>query len=346
MPLDYSAGIMRTRGAGGNSALYSDSFARFNYGGLAGYLSLSALPAAETGGVNWSYIRGGISVGMAPINPWYAVNAQALFPCDWTSPGGAKANSSGLYALASGVLNGDVMGELRTGLWGGASGDAASAAITFFPKAQSNASTIIGGVGARLQLGPSQTLQIVSASANGATAVLASAGIASTLASGLYLGQAHTLAMRISGARMDVWLATGAFPASPILSASHANALQTGWPVLAMNSGGAVATGTIWADDVRLSSVAGGASDITQREWFRFESFPEERVVQGNASVFAAYRDGDHRGAGPKLPPVGSGAGATGPARVVVFAGAPDQVFGNDGADVTLRSIERFRFLV
>jgi hypothetical protein len=339
LPLDYSAGILRTEGAAGRPLLYSDSFAR-----LTGNSSLlSTSPKADTGGL-WSAIRGdrgfGNSVNHAPL-------PQTISPITLINNNEVGPNASALAALASGAMNTNLYGSLTVNLSGGtaiATVIAASAAVTFYPKSITNASTVIGGVGARLTMGPSQTLQIVSASANGATAVIASAGIASTLASGLFLGQEHKLVMQVNGPRMDVWLATGALGASPALSASAIDALLPGWPALQMNAGSNVASGTIYADGLNIQALSASALDIGAREWFRFESHPEGRVYQGNASVFQQDRLANYRGQFPKFPPVGSPA-PSGPAIMVVLQGEIDNIQGLDGPNVAVTILERFRFL-
>ncbi|MGH9380668.1 MAG: hypothetical protein ACRD2Z_08665, partial [Thermoanaerobaculia bacterium] len=100
----------------------------------------------------------------------------------------------------------------------------------------------------------------------------------------------------------------------------------------------------ITADDFTYDSPGAGASDIGAREWFRFQSWPERRAIQGNASVFIADRAAEFRGDHPCLPPVGS-PGASGPARVVVMAGDPDDFLGNDLLDVRVDAVEQFAYL-
>jgi hypothetical protein len=207
-----------------------------------------------------------------------------------------------------------------------------------------NASIVTGGVGAKFQLGPSQFLALYSASSNGATAMKASAGIASTFASGVYTGQAYTLTMRVNEGRVDVWLnsqsAVG-LAASPILSASSADLTAVGWLALAANQGSAESKLSL--ANISAYALGAGGSDIGARQWFHFDAHPEGRVFQGNASVFIADRLAEYRGQFPKLPPVPTA--ATGPARVVVLQGDVENLIGNDGADISLSVLERFRFL-
>lgn len=327
LPLDYSAGIMRTAAAGGG--FYSlDSFTRFpnGYGNLQ---LLEGQPIADSG-QSWAKVAGAFGGAVRALLP---ANSEAQ----------RVANASGLYALASGALNSDV--EARLGVFAnGEIGGMASSIVQLWPKAITNASTIAGGVGALLQLGPSQSLSLWSASSNGATVLKASAGIASTLASGLYEGQQHTLTVKILSGRADVWLATGPLAASPILSASAADLNAPGWPALKMTAA-SLTSAITQVDNFTAYSIGATSPAIAAREWFRFESHPEGRVYQGNASVFTADRLANYRGQFPKLPPVGSGAAATGPARVVVLQGEIDNLQGLDGPDISLAVLERSRFL-
>lgn len=353
LPLDYSAGILRTKGAGGAARLYEDSFDRFV--GLESRMEQQ--PDADKGG-KWLGNVGQIGAvygGAVKTKYWLLPGTFAAGKVETEGGGGHKAikavpNASAAANLNKESIQHDVLAQITVGLSppsGMATTHAASAAVVFYPAGRtgpgSEETAPLGGVGAKLQFGPSQMLQIVSASANGATAVLASAGIASTLASGLYLGQQHVLTMQIRGPRMDVWLATGPVGASPVLSASAPDALGGGWPILAVNSGSNVASGVAYVDDLTVQSLAAGGSDVGPRETFRFESHPEGRVVQGNASVFVADRLADYRGQFPKMPPVPTN--ATGPARVVVLQGEVDNIVGNDGPNIALTVLERFRFL-
>jgi hypothetical protein len=162
------------------------------------------------------------------------------------------------------------------------------------------------------------------------------------VASGIYAGQKHKLVVRVSGPRTDVWVATGALPASPVLSASHVDFQTQGWPQLGAQAGGNVGSGLVVLDDFKVSRVA-TAPDAAAREWFRFESHPGARVIQSNASVFSYDRTGDFTGQPPQVPAVGS-PGATGPGRFVVMSGEIDNFVGNDLLDVRLDVLERFSF--
>lgn len=348
LPLDAAAAVLGAPGLKAKDQVYfQDNFTR-----LTDYSSgLGAQPNAEAGGM-WTKFAGYDAGPARSLEPIGQVR-QILIPLasrssglGWGLPG---PNASAFFALGSGQIRADLFGQVAVGLRSLGIGHAepsaaASSYVVFYPKGRTNASSIVGGIGVKLQLGPSQFLNIVSASSNGATTVLASAGIASTLASGLFVGQEHKLAMRVLGGQMDVWLATGAFAPSPILSASAVDGAQAGWPALGLVQGGNVSVGVIGVRNVLVVSAASPPIDIAARESFRFESYPEKRVIQGNASVFKAERIRDHRGDLPQLPPTGSPA-ATGPAQIVALAGEIDNFIGNDGFDFIAAAREQFTYL-
>lgn len=323
LPLDYSAGILRTAGI---SPIYKDTFARFQ---TVGNVLLDAAPNADVGGA-WSnaggyaagYVRGAI----------YAANSTA------TAVSGATA----FYDIASGALNGDLICSAQVGLQVIASRIASGAYAEIWAKREP--AGVSAGVWTRLTFGPSQTLQLLAG--NGTTAtVLASAGIASTLASGLYNGQSHALVLKTQGSLANVWVATGPLAASPVLSANNSMISQLGNSAFRLQAGGATSKGpeTLIFDQFTVGPVVGG-SDIGPRNFFRFESHPEGRAFQGNASVFEADRLANYRGQFPKLPPIGSPA-ASGPARMVVLTGEIDNLQGLDGPDISLTVLDRFRYL-
>jgi hypothetical protein len=346
LPLEQSPGLMRTLGQQGAAALYNDSFDRLNFGYGLGYSPQS------DGGESWSTFAG--ALGAARDTLGRDVLSKVIAPAtDFGGPNSLRswANAAGGAALASGTLSTDVYGEVKVGLlplmFAGPSGGASGMAWEFWPKARTNASTITDGIGVRLSL-PSglQTLQIVVAS-GGATAIIASAGIASTLASGLWTTNTYKLTMQVQGASAAVWMATGALAASGIMSASHAVAQLPGWPAVRMQNGGVGSVAPIM-DNLLVNALGAGGSDIGPREFFRFESYPQERAAQSTASAFTADRAADFRGRGPRIPPIGSAAGAggpSGPARVIVFEGAIDDFRGNDIMGVNLAVTERFSYL-
>jgi hypothetical protein len=305
--------MLRTRGAAGDSLLYSDSFARFT----ATAQALESQPQGEQGDKVWANI-GGLLKGQG-ANVFIG------------SQGG-----SAFYSHASGALHQDALAEIKLRSLGSVV-TSASGTVELWVKGQG--ATV--GVRAKWQLGPSQFLALLSHDGS-ATTLHASAGIASTLASGVY-GNHHRLVARAQGNRVDVWVATGPLAASPVLSATHANFSLPGWPQLQSVRPSAAAAG-LQIDDFSYSSLSAGASDIGPREWFRAESYPKRRVFQGNASVFVADREAEFRGNNPQIPPVGS-PGASGPARIIVFAGDPDDFLGNDLLDVRVTVTERFKFL-
>jgi hypothetical protein len=339
MPLGEAPGVLRTRGAGGDSALYSDSFGR-----MISYLDLlTSKPTADSGEA-WARFSGAFGLGPIgfPINPLGMLGPVASRTGGDNNRTGANASAG--HALASGALVNDIQTEIKLSLGGvSPSVAAASSAAILWAKSLTNASTVTDGVAAKLQLGPSQFLQLLTRTA-GVDTVRASAGIASILASGLYQGAQHRLVLRTTGGSADAWVATGALAALPALSASAAAVTVAGWPAVELNAGSNIASSVILIDDFAAQSVGAGASDIAGRAWFRFESHPERRTIRSNASVFDADQEAEFRGAHPQVPPVGS-PGASSNARVVVFSGDPDDFLGNDLLDVRVDVTERFRFL-
>lgn len=350
LPLDYSAGIMRTAGGAGGSA-YGDSFAHITKGGGLG-VTLYTSPNADTAGV-WSPVGGALGNNWDSYNqPYVSPLGPTYYPAPvfgYFSPEGA----TGFYALASGPGAADTEVAAQFNIAGGQPSKAAAsqAGISVYPKMVASGPY----VRARLSLGPSPFVALIAGASPGAENLRASAGMPSMGASGLFLGQIHSLVVRSISGRTDVWVATGPLAASPIISASHAELGIIGYPALQMQNGpiGAASgtfysgASTAWMKAYSFTAKTFGASvgDIAPREWFRFESHPEGRVYQGNASVFMQDRLANYRGQFPKMPPVGSGAAATGPARVVVLQGEVDSIQGLDGPDIALTVLERFRFL-
>jgi hypothetical protein len=248
---------------------------------------------------------------------------------------GPGANATGLYSVSSGALFSDVYAEITFAL--SASAAAASPAHIELWAKQFSASY---GYTVRFEPNP-HSLQIRSYTSAGAS-TMASAGIASTLASGVYQGHGQRLGVSVQGGAIAAYLGTSAGAA--VLSASNGAAAQPGWPALGMGNGSPGASSFIYADDFLYRTLAGGASDIGPREWFRFETAPERRVYQGNASFYFANRAADFRGEHPLAPITGS-PGPSGPAQMVVFSGDPDNFVGNDLMDVSLSVRDRFRFL-
>jgi hypothetical protein len=323
LPLDYSAGILRTRGAGGVNSLAADSFGE---GGEIKPGELLDGKAADLGGF-WAKAEGIFYRSTGKIHPVGSTN-------------GVLANgATGLYDLASGARYSDVRLTAAVIIQQLASQGASGASFEAWAKRDPAGAS--QGVWARLVAGPTQTLQLLVGDGSTATTI-ASVGIASTLASGIWKGQKHQLAVQVQGGNAAVWLAT-AITGSPILSASNAMISQSGNPAIGIRHG-VPSKSTPIVTDISLISLAGGASDIAARETFRFESYPEKRVIQGNASVFKADRVEDHRGQLPRIAPMGSPA-ATGPAQIVVFQGEIDNVIGNDGPDVVLSVREQFQYL-
>jgi hypothetical protein len=327
LPLDYSAGIMVT--GGGVADLIGDGFSGFSiFGG-----PMNSGRVGDLGGV-WTKIAG-------QFEGWSFENS------GWISPVSAglvlTAGATAFYGIGSGRQSADVFAEAGFNISGPTPSvvGASDAHVAIYPKMTPSGPY----VKAHLSLGPSPYVAIISGGSPGAKNLRASAGMPSIGASGIFQGQAHKLAARILAGRMDVWVATGALAASPAVSASHGEIGLTGYPGIDVKQ----SPDTAAAINVRrFAAYEFGATavGIGARETFRFESFPEGRVVQGNASVFQADRLADYRGGFPKIPPMGSGAESPGPGRMVVFQGEIDNVVGNDGPDIALSALERFRFLV
>jgi hypothetical protein len=340
LPLDISPGLMRT-GGGQITGQMTDSFDRLTTGET--YLAQS--PISDSGHT-WTRLQSDLGIGMPPGFPADMTDGK-LVPISPTL-NVFQANATGAYALASGTLNTVARAEFAVGYvgFGAASAQIASVAYELWAKARTNASTVTDGVCLRLVVGPTHNLSFWTAS-NSATALIASNTIATTLASGLFLGQEHRLMMLISNAGAFGWIATnpgvGAAASPHIAMASRAEAGLSGWPAVRAIAGSNIGTGVFYLDSFNLDILA-GASDIGPREWFRFESYRERRAYQGNASIFLADRTPAFRGQQPQLPPVGS-PGASGPARVVAFEGPIDDFRGNDVIALRLDAVERFKFL-
>lgn len=338
IPLDYSAGILRTPGAEGAAQIFSINGGESN------------LPVSE-GGVVWTQATGliGFRGGL-----WPGMNLEGVF---------ARFPSPGIYSLAdaaSGARYGDVF--VRAGVRlvdyeKKASGRASGTFVDVWAKRQPGSAS--AGVWARLTLGPSQSLAMYAG--NGAsTALLGSAGIPTTLASGLWEGIQHILGVQTLGNTANAWLGTQ-IVGPPVLTASHAIVGITGNPAF----GGKQGTANTWSEEgvetpgggANTGVMLGGAAqplaafisqeappDILPREWFRVEAHPQGRAYQGNASVFVTDCLANYRGQFPNIPNVGSPM-ATGPARVTVLSGEVDNFIGNDGFDTVLAVLERFRYL-
>lgn len=111
LPLDYSAGIMRTVGAG--APALEDNFTRLN--SIDSLLSTSN--QAEKGG-QWTLISG--KYGLGAMNMNHGVGAPLLSgvgPVGAISHNETFKGASALHALASGVLNTDVVGQAKIGIW-------------------------------------------------------------------------------------------------------------------------------------------------------------------------------------------------------------------------------------
>lgn len=345
LPLDYSVGVLRTGGAAAAGGAFGDNFSRYK-SPVKGMLE--TYPNSDLGEA-WSKINGGIGGGISfaerseVFAGTYNGTAEAAFPLN---------GATGLYALGSGAMRSDVRVALYGGLgnvdavFGSPSKSCASARIILYPKMQPSAAY----AKAVWSLGPSPYLAIISGASPGAENLRASAGMPSMIASGFLEGQAQVMTVQVLSGRMDVWIGTGPLTPSPVVSASHAELGIPGNLGLQMFNGTVGVSFGFPANYPQVTRIAGqtlagSAADTGAREYFRFESSPESRVYQGNASAFVANRLANYRGHDPRLTPIGTGAGAQGPIRVVVVQGEIDNVVGNDGADVALTAMERWEYL-
>ncbi len=349
LPLDYSVGVLRTGGAGGGDRI-GDTFYRYLSGGVFSIgVFVEEMPNADIGNVTWARVGGrlcnpyapfGVEGGVARIGP--AASGQL---------GYVATGATGLYTLGSGRMLTDVHMEANYQIYGGVPSLAAASNhhVALYPKMEASAAY----TKAVLTLGPSPNVAIITGASPGAQNLRASAGMPSLLASGLLAGQRHKITARVLGGRMDVWVATGPLSPSPIISASHAELGVAGYPAVDMQQGpggnlggiGLASTAVGLLSSLIVYSFGGSVGDIAPREYFRFEADPDARVYQGNASIFKVDRTADYRGHDPHLFPVGTGASARGPLRVVVFQGEVDNVVGNDGPDVALTAMERWEYL-
>jgi hypothetical protein len=341
LPIDESVGVLRTSGNTGNALRYFDSFTR-----IASNEFLHNEPNLEVGDTAWTRLGGFLgqanSAGhggaqVAPVGSHYD-GSKNLVP---TAMNGATA----LFALASGAKLTDTQIEGNFQLQSFVASSLASGfAGELWAKTRTNASAIELGVGAHLEwMGGSPAVSLVVAS-GGATAGIASAVVASALGvvSGMLQAQVVRMSLRVNGPRIDLWLGT-AITGSPLLTASHALGPIEGWPALRMRAGGNTATGAHIFDSLIVYDLGEAIPDIAARSHFRFESHPAERAYRGNASLFEADHAADFVGEPPKLPWAGTPA-ASGPARVIVFEGEPDNFLGNDLIDVRLDVVEQFTF--
>lgn len=330
LPLDESPGVLRTQGAGvidGLAAnLLSESFTPRSPVSLAN-VRLELVSQKNT---QWSRITAD-AIGLSP----YGVGFAGTYGLFAASP---YPNASAFYSLASGrgLQNTKTVAQI---VLTGSAAAASGGAIELWAKQRAPS---LAGFALRFVPGPSQTLQLLSYPGGAAPSVMASAGIASTLASGIYAGQPHQLILNADGGELSAYIGTA--PVNPVLTASHADVTAAGCPALKLSNCSNIASGLLVIDSLAVYDLAVGASDMGPREWFRFESHPERRAFQGNASVFLSDHEAAFRGVHPRLPAVGS-PGASGPAQLVVFSGDPTDFLGNDLLDVNVSVTEQFRFL-
>lgn len=350
LPLDIAPGLMRTAGGYGQAAgnNFQDNFDRLGAGGGAAPRSLLSSPNAVPGPGIWTSLLdgsglGGFGAAGAQVSRVTAYGAQAL------------AGASVAALIGSGAALGDVTAQVEVQLINALGATSASGALVeiwgkALPPATSltvPASQVLPSayVGARLTLSPSsaQSVALIAASA-GNVAVVASAALTASVASAVMGGVKHLLSFQTAGASAQLFLATAGRSGAAILSGSNALNTLGGNPGMYMRTPSYALDGALYLDNFQVVGGGGSAPDITAREWFRFESYPEVRAYQGNASVFAADRAGNFRGVPPRLPPTGSPV-ASGPMQVVAFQGEVDNFVGNDGLDIRLDAVDRWAFL-
>jgi hypothetical protein len=346
--LDHSPGLLRTTGAGGRAAAMSDAFGRLDAGV---WLSDSL---NSDGGHTWNVVRGKLG-GIYTFDMAQAQYGYAMFPGvasnQINKPLANAANATAIGVLGSGVQNQDVYAEANIGMlpytiYGlvqPPSGGASGLLWELWPKALTNGSAITDGVGVRYSLAagvPQLALMIASA---GATSVLATAA-ASALTPGIWSATLsnYKLAIQVAGPTAQAWVGTTISGAAPLVNNSPL-AQRPGWVAARINNAG-VASVFPFMDNLNVQSLGAGASDIGSRQWFRFESYPEERAIQSSASAFVQNQTANFRGVPPRIPVTGS-PGASGPVRVLAFEGEVDNFQGADVIDVRLDALERFQFL-
>jgi hypothetical protein len=334
LPLDYSAGVLRTPGRSGESIF--DAYTRFP-DMLNGGELLDSRPTSDSGH-KWTNAGGFLGVYNRFGAELAAVNSE----------GDGQTGATGFYDLASGAKLTDV--ELTLSGVGVGTVNASGAWLEGWAKRQPGFAS--AGVWTRITRAPSLSAALFLGDGEKATA-LASVAIASTLGSAIAAGGGFNVALRCIGGNAELYVATGAGQSpTALLNGGHPGIGLGGNPAFRMQSGRATQVSGVNArreglgiGEFALAAFGAGGSDTGAREYFRFESNPQPRTYQGNASVFTADRTADYRGHDPQLTPVGSGAGAIGPLRIVVFQGEVDNVIGNDGPDIALTAMERWEYL-
>jgi hypothetical protein len=325
LPLEIAAGVLLTDPAGGGAGggYYNDAFERFT-----GIVRLENSPNADPGPGLWSKVNGNL-----------AGFAGRLFPCSPTLLG-AATGATGFYAIGSGALLTDIDTQMSVAMVGTAGASGAEWELWGKMIAATDGATV--GLRAKLVAGPSSNHHLALISHDGAATTLhASKSLAASTASAIMGGQQMKLRLLVEGATAQVWLATGTFPQTALLVAGHANVQMAGNPGLRMQQGGGINGPRIADFSVAVTGASQGAND--PRQWFKFESYPQGRVIRG-ATTFEQDMVGYLRGNFPRVPAVGSPA-PSGPARVVVMAGQVDDFLGNDTTDVELYVTEKFDFV-
>lgn len=344
VPLELSPGILRTQGFA--QTLYAgDTFQRFTARSLLHNSAKSDL------GHQFRWIR---SMGILGHGDAEQEGGGVISPGKFVATWFAAAQfehatgATGLYTLGSGLRFVDVIAEVDFTLWASgyntiASSFASGAEVMIWAKGnpQAGGSLIDPGIRARLAWAPTPVLSIWTGASTQAAAANVMAQASGMQNAGVG-GIPHKMILRTFGPTAAVWIGTNPdLSAAPQLAHSGAEVAIDGAPALQAKQGGAAGWPIIF--EAKWSFV-GSSIDSESREWFRFESHPELRAYQGNASVFRDDLAAEFRGLHPRLPAVGS-PGASGPGRAVVLSGELENFVGNDVLDVRLNAVERFRFL-
>ncbi len=337
IPLDVAAGILRTDGYQfGESVAYDDNFNRLVAGGFFGALLDSSLRAEPGPGV-WAKSGGALGVQGAAGK----ITAGSAFAGAFVVGGLA----TGAYFIGSGQLHNDLGAVIDFKL----DGAPMSATVASGARIRLSAKQDAAGnhLFAYLDVGPSPAkITLMSGGATQAQVLLPA-----SVASGIHGGKVHTMWLDAAGPTLAAYISTGFMdaaqkPAAPAVAAATDAFAFPGWPGLAMRSWASqVPSQLLWVNHFRAYDIAvATAPDAGPRQYFRFESYPESRVYQGNATAYVADRTADFRGEPPRIPACGS-PGASGPARLVVLQGDPDNFVGTDLLDVSLTAVERFRYM-
>lgn len=332
LPLDRSAGLMLTRG--GADSLFADTFTDLDqFQPLSGQWINTDTAAASS-----VYL-----VGVLPKSEARAIGQQRLTPA--LRLGGSYIHSGfELRYLAQVPPAADARLSADLVVAGG-SAAASGAAFTLYPKANPTAGNRIA---LGIVCGPSSARAMVLLDFAVPT-VFASAALSASIMAEINAGNQLRAQIGVLGGSATAVLSGAA--ATQAISANNTSLAQSGVPMVAVRNGAASYNAALGRFDsgaqlgpVTWQALGATAPDIDPREWFRFESYPEPRAIQANASVIKHDRAADFRGEHPRIAPTGSPM-ASGPAKLVVLAGDPSDFRGNDPLQAELKVLERWRYL-